>query len=65
MAHQVILLSIGLENEVEWAEVFTACTKTGVRRKATNWIHKNLFFNDYAEIKKDTTPLHKEYWTVV
>lgn len=62
--YTVKIYGIGYDNEVEWEETVTSRTSmTGARRKAMNWIKKNLCESDYSKIDRQRSEV-REYWYV-
>lgn len=64
MNAKVVIRSIGIANEIEWQEKIEAPTLRGAKSKASRWIKKNLFQEDFSSIKKEDIGDFLAYWTI-
>lgn len=66
--YQVLIRSMIPEDKrtadyvAEWAETIEAASKSAASRRANRWLSRELFNNDYANIRKWQLDEHCQVW---
>ena len=63
--HTIVIQSWTGEKNPEWEHKIKASTGRGCRRRATNWLAKNVCESDYEEVEKRIATATREYWSLV